>query len=180
MTRLPTPPKESLDANGQAVWDRIAAVRSPEMRGPFGVLMHIPELADRVAHLEDYFRFDAELPADERELVVLATTREARARYAWARHVVRGQEVGTRPEAIEALRIDASIDALTPREQLLISIVRELLRHRTLSQDLFKQASEELGTRQLIEIVTLTGHYHTVSLVLGAFDVPPPEGGSEF
>ena len=30
--------------------------------GPFAVLMHVPALADRVAALEDYFRFDVAPP----------------------------------------------------------------------------------------------------------------------
>ena len=43
----------------QAVWDGIAAVRGG-VRGPFGVLMHVPQLADHVRALEHYFRFDGE------------------------------------------------------------------------------------------------------------------------
>ena len=65
--------------------------------------MHVPTLADRVAALEDYFRFNAALPAVDRELVIMATAREMGARYPWARHEAR-REVGTRTEAIEAVR----------------------------------------------------------------------------
>ena len=56
MSRLPVINREALEPDDQAVWDRIAAVRTG-VRGPFGVLMHVPALADRVAALEDYFRF---------------------------------------------------------------------------------------------------------------------------
>ena len=58
MSRLPVIDREALASDDQAVWDRIAAVRTG-VRGPFGVLMHVPALADRIAALEDYFRFNA-------------------------------------------------------------------------------------------------------------------------
>ena len=79
MTRLPLINRDALKPDDQAVWDRIAAVRTG-VRGPFGVLMHVPTLADRVAALEDYFRFNAALAAVDRELVIMATAREMGAR----------------------------------------------------------------------------------------------------
>ena len=89
MSRLPLINRDALKPDDQAVWDRIATVRTG-VRGPFGVLMHVPTLADRVAALEDYFRFNAALPAVDRELVIMATAREMGARYPWARHEARG------------------------------------------------------------------------------------------
>jgi len=180
MTRLPWLDRAELDPKAQAIWDGIAAVRSPTMRGPFGILMHIPELADRVAHLEDYFRFDAELPADDRELVTLATTREVGARYPWARHEIRAREVGVRPEAIDVLRANGDLDGLTPHEQILAEVVRALLRTHAIPADLYARAEAELGRRKLIEVVTLTGHYGTVGLLVGAFEIPAPEEGPHF
>src|SRR5919206_4869671 len=174
MTRLPPPDRDALSPEDQAVWDRIAAVRSG-VRGPFGVLMHVPQLADRVRALEDYFRFDAELPGADRELVILVAAREMEARYAWARHEHRGHEEGTRPEAIDTVRTNGSIQALTPREQLLIDVTRTLLRSRRLPDELYARAATELGERQLIELVALAGHYSLIGLTLGAFEVPPPD-----
>ena len=78
MSRLPDINRDALTPDDQAVWDRIAAIRTG-VRGPFGVLMHVPALADRVAALEDYFRFNAALPAVDRELVIIATAREMNA-----------------------------------------------------------------------------------------------------
>jgi len=170
MSRLSQPERSGLSADEQAVWDRITAVRGG-VRGPFGVLMHVPKLADRVAALEDYFRLEGELPAADRELVVMATAREMEARYAWARHEHRGREEGTRPEAIEAVRAQGALDGLTPRERLLVEVTRSLLRTRRLPDDLYAQAVDELGEKQLIELVALAGHYSLVGLTLGAFEV---------
>jgi alkylhydroperoxidase family enzyme len=179
MSRLPTVNRDALAPEDQAVWDRIAAVRT-SVRGPFGALIHVPKLADRVAALEDYFRFDAALPALDRELVILATAREMAAHYPWARHEIRGREVGTRSEAIEALRANGSLEQLTPRERLLVEIVRSLLRDRVLSEELFARGLADLGRQQLVETVALAGHYSLIGLVVKAFDVQPPNDGRTF
>ena len=179
MSRLPVIDREALTPEDQAVWDRIAAVRTG-VRGPFGVLMHVPALAGRVAALEDYFRFDAALPPIDRELVIMATAREMGARYPWARHEARGREVGIRTEAIEAVRANGTLEQLTAHERLLVEIVRSLLRTHTLSDALYTQALAELGRRQLIETVALMGHYSLIGLTVNAFDVAPPDKTSTF
>jgi 4-carboxymuconolactone decarboxylase len=179
MSRLPTINRDALSPDDQAVWDRIAAVRTG-VRGPFGVLMHVPALAGRVAALEDYFRFDAALPPVDRELVIMATAREMNARYPWARHEARGREVGTRTEAIEAVRADGTLEQLTARERLLVETVRSLLRTHALPEALYTQVLAELGRQQLVETVALVGHYSLIGLTVNAFDVAPPENSLTF
>jgi len=179
MSRLPLINRDALAPDDQAVWDRIAAVRTG-VRGPFGVLMHVPALADRVAALEDYFRFNAALPAVDRELVIMATAREMGARYPWARHEARGREVGTRTEAIEAVRANGTLEQLTPRERLLVEIVRTLLRTRALPDELYTRGLAELGRQQLIEMVGLIGHYSLIGFTVNAFDVAPPDDRPTF
>jgi 4-carboxymuconolactone decarboxylase len=174
MARLPPPDRNGLPAEDQAVWDRIAAVRGG-VRGPFGVLMHVPQLADRVRALEDYFRFDGELPSADRELVILVTAREMEARYAWARHEHRAREEGTPQEAVAAVRANGALDKLTKRDRLLVEITRALLRTRRLTDAQYAEALAEFGDRQLIELVALAGHYSLIGLTLGAFEVPQPD-----
>jgi 4-carboxymuconolactone decarboxylase len=183
MSRLPAVDQDALSPEDRAIWERIAAVRTGVRTGaggPYGVLMHVPALADRAAALEDYFRFDAALPAADRELVVLATVREIGARYPWVRHEVRAREEGTRAEAVEAVRAGGGLEDLKPRERLLVEIVRALLRTRSLPDELFARALAELGRRRLIETVALTGHYNLVGLVTNAFDMPPPDESRTF
>ena len=179
MSRLPAINRDALAPDDQAVWDRIAAVRTG-VRGPFGVSMHVPALAERVAALEDYFRFNAALPAVDRELVIMATAREMAARYPWARHEARGREVGTRTEAIEAVRLNGTLEQLTARERLLVEIVRTLLRTHALPDALYTRALAELGRQELIETVALAGHYSLIGLTVNAFEVAPPDDSTTF
>ena len=179
MSRLPTVTREELDPDAQAVWDRIAAVRGG-VRGPYGVLIHVPRLADCVRAVEDYMRMEAELPEPDRELVILATAREMGARYAWVRHEHRGQEVGTRAEAIEIVRAHGALDGLTPRERLLVEVTQAVIRDRGLSDDLYARAEAELGRTALVETVALIGHYNLIGFVINGFQVPPPDDSPTF
>ena len=179
MSRLPLVKRESLPPKDQTIWDGIQKVR-PGMGGPYGILMYIPGLAERVANLEDYFRLNAALPAVDRELVIMATAREMEAHYAWSRHEARGLEVGTRKEAIEAVRAKGDLAGLTPRESLLVEIVRSLLRERAISDELYNRGTTELGRQQLLETITLTGHYTLIGLVINGFDLTPPAGTPTF
>ncbi len=173
MSRVAPIDPDKLAPADRAIWDRIAAMRSgAAVRGPSAILMNRPDLAGRVATLEDYFRTEAELPAVDRELVILATVRELEARFAWARHEARGKEVGTRGAAIETLRAHNGLDGLTARERVLVEVVQTLLRSHTLSDDLYARALAELGQTQLIEVVALAGQYCIISLVINAFAIP--------
>lgn len=172
MSRLSAPDRESLTAEDQAIWDRIAGTRSGTGRGPWFVMMNAPELASRGKHVEDYFRTVAELPAVDRELVILATVREWGAHFAWARHEERAREVKVRLEVIEALRKNGALDRLTARERTLAELVRTLLRDHNVPGELYQRAVEDLGPKQLVEVIGLIGNYCTVGIVVKSFGIP--------
>jgi 4-carboxymuconolactone decarboxylase len=175
MSRLAPPDRGTLSADDQAIWDGIDAghggVNRGPARGPTAVMMNVPELARRVFHTEDYFRSVADLPAADREFVILAVAREFEARYAWARHEARGRQENVRPEAIEILRTNGPLDGLTPRERSLVELVRALLRTKEVAEPLYRRLVDELGQRQLVEAVALIGSYCTVGLVIKTFEI---------
>jgi 4-carboxymuconolactone decarboxylase len=171
--RLNPVAREDLSPTDQATWDAIAASHRGGVRGPFAALIHAPELAGRVSHLEDYFRGGGMgLPDGDRELVILATVREAAARFGWVVHERRAREVGTRHEAIEVLRSMGETDGLAPREKLLVDLSRTLSRARHIPDELYALAVKELGEKTLLETVVLVGHYCMIGLVINGFEVP--------
>lgn len=172
MNRLSPPDPSTLSTEDRAIWDRISHARGGgTMRGPSSVMMHVPTLAERQFAFEHYYFSDADLPAVDRELVILATVREFEARFAWARHEVRAREVNLRPEAIEILRRNGSLAGLTPREQVLTELVRTLLRTHEIPDRLYQQAVDELGPKQLVEVIGLIGNYCSRGLYIKAFEI---------
>jgi 4-carboxymuconolactone decarboxylase len=110
----------------------------------------------------------------------MATACEMGARYPWSRHETWGREVGTRTQAIEAVRANGTLEQLTARERLLVEIVRSLLRTHALPDALYARGLAELGRQQLIETVALAGHYSLIGLTVNAFDVAPPDNTQTF
>jgi 4-carboxymuconolactone decarboxylase len=179
MARMPRAKREDLSAEHQKIWDHIHAARSGG-GGPYSMLMHSPAMAQHIAATEDYFRTSSLLPDADREIIILTAAREVDARYAWARHEVRANNVGVRPEVIEALRAKAPFDKFAGKERLLVEFTRTLMHEHTLSNDLFARMESEFGRAKFIEAVGLLGHYITIGTVIRMFEVEPPEGSKTF
>jgi 4-carboxymuconolactone decarboxylase len=167
--------RESLSPEGTAVWDSIAGSRGSVV-GPYKPLMQVPPLAQRVADLGSYLRFQSLLPGADRELAICAVARELGAQYEWLAHAPIALREGTRPEAVEVVRLLGPLDSLTDREQLIVEVARSLYRQHALPEELFARAQKELGQPQLTELVALVGYYGLIAFVLAAFEVPLPEG----
>ncbi len=175
MTRVPEPTRAELPPEGRAVFDWIARTRGAT-RGPYGVLLHHPALAERVAALGEQLRFRSLLPGPDRELAILAAGREHESPYEWAAHEPIAIQEGARAEAIAVVRDGRSTEGLERREALIVDTVRTVLRRRALTEAEFPGAEGELGRVALIELVTLAGYYGMIAGVLNAFDVDLPPG----
>jgi 4-carboxymuconolactone decarboxylase len=174
MARLPELEREGLDAESQAVWDRVASSRG-SVRGPMALLMHNPPLADRVAELGSQLRFRGGLSGADRELAILTAGREVEAAYEWVAHEPLGLREGTRQEAIEVLRHQRSTDELLPRERIIIDAVRTIMREHRLSDAQYAEVEAEFGRACTVELVVLAGYYGLVGYVLNTFEADLPE-----
>jgi 4-carboxymuconolactone decarboxylase len=179
MSRIPAASRDKLTSEQQTIWDRIMSGRSGG-GGPYGTLMHAPQMAECFSALEGYFRDRGTLAKPDKEMIILAVARELGARYPWSRHEIRAREVGVRGEALEVLRANGPVDALTPHEKIVIETARSLLRERKLSDELFGRAQAELGVGPLVEAVGLVGHYNFISMVARTFDLDVPSGTVTF
>lgn len=173
MSRLPTVKREDLSEADHHAWDEIARTHRGSVAGPFSALIHVPPMGLKVSELEAYFRFEGQLAAAERELIVSAVTKHHGAVFPYQIHDRLAREAGTRPEALEVVASGGEATGLTPRETLLIELARELCKHATLSPELYERAKVELGEKVLVEAVTLCGHYTMISFVANSFDIQP-------
>ena len=172
MERVPDVTRDTLSPDGQSAWDAIAGSRGG-VSGPYKVLIQVPALAERVAHLGTYLRFEGLLDDADRELAIITVARHVRSRYEWSAHEAIARKVGTRPEAIEAVRTHAATDRLTERERLIVETARALLERHQLTDAEFAHARETLGQAKLVELVGLIGYYTMIAFTLVAFEVEP-------
>src|SRR5216683_1905915 len=81
---------------------RIAGKRG-QVRGPFLVWLHSPELCDRVESLGAYVRFDCSLSEKLREFSILIAARFWDAQHSWNAHVDKAIAAGMNAEALQAI-----------------------------------------------------------------------------
>ena len=176
MPRIPAvQTREELAQEHRAVYDAIAASRGG-VRGPFGVLLHSPLLAEQVANLGEYLRFRTHLKDAEVELAVIVVARELDCNYVWAAHSTRARQAGVREEAIAAIRNRQARVGLTSEEAQIVTYVQELLRTHRVTQPTFDAVQKRFGVAGLVELTTLAGYYSMVAGVLNASEVMPVPG----
>lgn len=174
MARLPDP-LDTLSAEAKRVYDKISARRGA-IRGPFAPLMHHPALAERVADLGEFLRFDSTLPGDVRELAILIVARTVGQPYEWFAHEPIARREGLPEDVIARVRSRQDLAGLPPRYSRAARVVQHVLAFESVPQALQDEVRGEFELTGLIELVALVGHYRLIAGVLFAFAVPLPEG----
>jgi 4-carboxymuconolactone decarboxylase len=176
MPRLPQLDPATLTGRQKEIYDKIVSSPRGGVRGPFGVLLHAPGVADPVQALGAYLRFESVLPAKLRELAILITARFWTAQFEW--HVHRGfaEKEGLDPAVIDAIATRKTPDFKTPEEKVVYAYVRELHKQHRVSDATYEVAVRVLGREATVELTALAGYYTLISMVLNAFEVEVPTG----
>ena len=175
MARLPNLNRDQLKPEDQQFYDAIASSRG-SVRGPYGVLLHSPDLAARVAHTGTYVRYNLDLPEALRETIILATAREIKSQYEFFAHARLARQAGLSEDTIQAIAHGTAPQGLSGDEEMVVRYVQELLRHHKISDETFNAVRDRFGMQKTLEITALVGHYLLVGQILAAFEVDLPEG----
>ena len=187
MARLPRITRESLDADGQRAYDVIVHPESryaDGLRGPIGMWMYSPRMAEHYFPGSTYLRFGADGTRDQRltELAILTAARALDSQYEWSAHEGLGRNAGLEEEIIDLVRYDRSLaeagdlPGLGEAERTIIRAARELIRAPKLSDEVFEAAQRLFGNEGVMDLAGLVGHYTVVNYTLKAFDVQRPAG----
>src|SRR5499426_4496446 len=104
MARLtPITSKDQVGAKDHAIVDAIVGSRG-SLQGPFTMFLHCPELAERVAHLGAFVRFEGSLDMRVRVLAAMAVARELDALYVWGAQTGGARKLGVPESTIAAIR----------------------------------------------------------------------------
>lgn len=170
MARLPAVKREQVRPEDRPYFDEIVESRGG-IRGPYGVLLHSPELAARVASTGAYVRFESDMSDALKEVVILATAREIGSQFEFSGHARLAREAGVSEDTIRAIAHGTAPDGLSGDEELVVRYTQELVRDRKVSQDIFSAARDRFGERSMVELTVLIGHYLLVGHVMAAFEV---------
>ena len=92
--------------------------------------------------------------------------------YPTAAHERRGKEVGLPADKVEAMLSGLPTSFDDKREQVVYEMAICLSKARWVSQGLYDRAVEALGHVGITDVITLMGHYTSVSMTLAFYDVP--------
>ena len=177
MARLPNLTREELKPEDQKYFDEIAESRGG-IRGPFGVLLHSPALAARVAATGAYVRFQGDIPNALKEVVILVTAQETKNQYAYTSHVRLARQEGVSDDTISSITQGKAPDGLSGDEELVARYARELVRDHAVTESTYNALKDRFGVRGTVDVTVLIGHYLLVGCVLAAFQVDLAPGVS--
>lgn len=177
MSRIPTLAADSLTPEQKRIHDEIAGARSGQARGPFGIWLRVPEIADAGNRLGTVVRRKTRLELRLFELMVLVVARHWSANYEWHVHEAHARAGGVAPAIIDAIRERRRPDFSREDERIVYDTITELNEKRALSPASYERALAAFGQELLIELIAGAGFYTMVAMTLVAFDVDVPQGG---
>ena len=175
MTRVPYATREKMDATGQAVWDEIETSRGG-VAPNYAALLNNPLASGAMAGLGGYARYETPLDPRIKALAVLTAAREACGHYVWTVNQSAAKAAGLSDEVIAAIREYRAPTGLDENDASIVQFMLEILRQHRVSDATFEAVRAMVGDAGVVDILVVTGYYHTLAHCLQALDVDLPDG----
>ena len=180
MARTPAVTRESVPENQRATFDEVVQESGGvPASGPISVMINVPEVARRGAHLSEYLRRGSSLLSKVQELAMLTTARELDCQYIWNAHAAAGRTAGLKDATVDNLREKKELAGLSSDEAAVVNYGREFFRTYRVSQPTFDAALAQFGVRGLTELTSLMGYYALLAFNINAFEVDLPAERTE-
>lgn len=114
------------------------------------------------------------LPPALRELAIITVAAYWHSEFEWFVHAAGAQKLGIPPDVVEAIRHRKIPRFESQDQRIVFDYSRELLDDHEVSDTTYQAAWKLLGTRSLVDLTVLLGHYTSVSMTLNAHHVPIP------
>ena len=166
--------KEQVPAKHQAAVESIIKSRGA-IQGPFTMFLHSPEIAERVAHLGAYVRFEGSLDMRVRVLAAMAVAREFDALYVWGAQTGQARKLGVAEATINAIREKHS-RGVPPEDAQIIDFTRDLLRKHRVDDATAKAMRARFGDDEFIQLTGAIGYYSLLAMTVNACELEPAAG----
>ena len=168
--------KSDVPAEHQAVVDGVLKTFG-QVRGPFSMLLHSPELAERILSIVNFYRDGSVVEQKLRSLAILVAVREREAAYVWAAQVAAARRAGVREEVIELIRAKGDASALPLEEREIVVYTQQLVRNNKVDQAAFDALQKRYGTKWLVELTAAANYFGLLCGIVNAFEVSAPPDG---
>jgi alkylhydroperoxidase family enzyme len=185
--RLDWPTPDELTPEARALYDRIAGgprARGPQafrltddagrLNGPFNAMLVSPEVGGTLQEVGAAIRYRSALTDRAREIAILEVAVLRRSEFEWYAHERVGRACGLTDDEFDALLRGAPSPTFDASETLVRRIVHDCVVARTVADDVLDDAERVLGTRAVMDCVTLAGYYDLLALTLAVWRTPLP------
>jgi len=170
MARIPYLTHETAQPAARELFERIEANGFGVMNF-YRVVMHAPEIGQRLLQLGNAVLFKGPLPRELRELAILRVAQATGSDYEGVQHERIARELGLAPEKIAAARAGADDPALSERERVVVRFAGEVSAGVRPSPETFARAQALFSAEELVQLTITVGFYNLVSRVLETFEV---------
>lgn len=180
MARIPLVTRDHVPENEKSAYDEFMQSRSNRPNvGPYSLLLHMPEMAQRLEALRTYIRGDASVPQKLQELVMITVAREMNCAFIWYAHAAAARQAGVRDDIVDNIRDKQALTNLDPDDQSVVNFACELLRNRKVSQPTFDQATARFGQRGVMTLTNLVACYAVLAYNMNTYELEAPEHPTE-
>jgi 4-carboxymuconolactone decarboxylase len=180
MARIPLVTRDQVVDEEKPAYDAFMAARSGRPNvGPYSLLLHMPEMAQRLEALRTYLRDEASLSQKLQELVMISVAREMGCAFIWYAHAAPARQAGLRDEVVDGIRERRPLTGLDPDEQVVVDFTRQLLQHRRVSGPTFEAATARLGQRGVMTLTNLIACYAVLAYNMNTYELAAPAHATE-
>lgn len=160
-------------AADQHYFDRVIRTRG-RVTGPFAVLLHSPEVAERVAAVGDYLLYHTVLSPAAKTFTWLLVASEFDCGYEWAYAEHAASKAGIPGTVIDAVRRRDSFAAPGDERALIVDFCHQLLRgNHHVADSTYRSVVAHFGVPATVQLAATVGYFAMQACVLNAFEVRP-------
>jgi 4-carboxymuconolactone decarboxylase len=180
MARIPLVTRDQIVEKDKPAYDAFMLSRANRPNiGPYSLILHMPEVAQKVEALRIYLRDEASLSQKLQELVMISVAREMSCAFIWYAHAAAARQAGVRDDIVDNIREKHALANLDPEEQTVVDFTRELLQHRKVSRPTFDAATTRFGPRGVMTLTNLIACYAVLAYNMNAYELEAPAHPTE-
>ena len=180
MARIPLVTRDQVADKDKPAYDAFMASRQGRPNvGPYTLLLHMPEMAQKLEALRLCLRDEASLPQKLQEIVMISVAREMNCAFIWYAHAAAARKAGVRDAVVDDIRERRPLTNLDADEQAVVDFTRELLRDRKVSRGTFDAATARFGQRGTMALTNLIACYAVLAYNMNAYELEAPAHPTE-
>ena len=171
----PLPPAQRDDRTEELLRSLRADPEGPELN-IFATLARHPRLLKRWAAFGGTLLYAGELPALDRELLILRTGWNCRADYEWGQHVPIALDAGVTEEEVDRVPAGPGAPGWSEQDAVLLRAADELHEAARIGDETWRALAATWSELQLIELCMVVGQYHLVAFLLNSLGIEREDG----